>query len=138
MLASLQSNWYFYRWDYCIRGLIDVAAGRQREAITELREVRHSSGHLPSLGRAYEAIGATDSAVAVYERFLIRPDPDSPGWDAVFLIDVLERLGNLYESRGEKRLAAARYALVAEILREADPELQWRARRAHGLAARTM
>jgi tetratricopeptide (TPR) repeat protein len=137
MLASLQSNWYFYRWDYSLRGLIHVAAGRHLEGITELREVRYSSGHLPPLGRAYEAVGATDSAIAVYERFLVQPDPDSPGWDAVFLVHVLERLGDLYVSRGEKTLAAARYGLVAEILRAADPELQWRARRARDLAART-
>ena len=136
MLASLQSNWYVYRWDYCLRGLIHLAAGRHREAIRELRDVRFSSGHLPSLGRAYEAAGATDSAIAVYERFLVQPDPDAPAWDAVFLVHVLERLGDLYASRGETRLAAARYGLVAEVLREADPEFEWRARRAHDRAAR--
>jgi serine/threonine-protein kinase len=136
MLASLQSNWYVYRWDYCLRGLIHLAAGRHADAIRELRDVRFSSGHLPSLGRAYEAAGASDSAIAVYERFLAQPDPDSPAWDAVFLVHVLERLGDLYASRGETRLAAARYQLVAEVLRDADPELAWRARRARDRAAR--
>jgi tetratricopeptide (TPR) repeat protein len=136
MLASLQRNWYVYRWDYCLRGLIHLAAGRHAEAIRELRDVRFSSGHLPSLGRAYEAAGATDSAIAVYERFLVQPDPDAPAWDAVFLVHVLERLGDLYASRGETRLAAARYQLVAEVLRDADPELEWRARRARDRAAR--
>jgi tetratricopeptide (TPR) repeat protein len=135
MLASLQGNWYIYRYDYHIRGLIHVAAGRFSEAITELREMRFSSGHLPPLGRAYEAVGAIDSAIAVYERFLLEPDPDSPLWDAVFLVDVLERLGHLYVSRGEHGLAAARYGLVAEVLREADPELRGRAQRARDLAA---
>jgi DNA-binding SARP family transcriptional activator len=136
MLASLQSNWYIYRWDYYIRGLIHVAAGRHADAIAELREVQFGSGHLPPLGRAYEAVGATDSAIAVYERFLVEPDPDSPAWDAVFLVDVLERLGAIYQSKGENALAAARYGLVAELLREADPELRWRAQRARDLAAR--
>jgi len=135
MLASLQDNWYIYRYDYHIRGLIHVAAGRFSEAITELREMRFSSGHLPPLGRAYEAVGAIDSAIAVYERFLVEPDPDSPLWDAVFLVHVLERLGDLYLSRGESALAAARYDLVAEVLREADPELRGRAQRARDLAA---
>lgn len=136
MLTSLQGNWYIYRWDYYLRGLIDVAAGRHSSAISELREVRFTSGHFPPLGRAYEAVGATDSAIAVYERFLVQPDPDSPAWDAVFLVHVLERLGDLYLSRGENALAAERYGLAAEVLREADPELQWRARRARELAAR--
>ena len=135
MLASLQSNWYIYRYDYHIRGLIHVAAGRFPEAITELREMRFSSGHLPPLARAYEAVGAIDSAIAVYERFLVQPDPDAPLWDAVFLIHVLERLGDLYLSRGEHELAAARYGLVADVLRDADPELQGRAQRARRLAA---
>ena len=135
MLASLQRNWYIYRYDYHIRGLIHVAAGRFSEAITELREMRFSSGHLPPLGRAYEAVGAIDSAIAVYERFLVEPDPDSPLWDAVFLVDVLERLGHLYAARGDHGLAAARYGLVAEVLREADPELRGRAQRARDLAA---
>jgi tetratricopeptide (TPR) repeat protein len=137
MLASLQSNWYIYRWDYYIRGLIHLAAGRFPEAITELRKVHYSSGHLPPLGRAYEAVGAIDSAIAVYERFLVEPDPDSPSWDAVFLVDVLERLGDLYLSKGENGLAAARYGLVAEVLRGADPELRWRAQRARELAEGT-
>jgi DNA-binding SARP family transcriptional activator len=136
MLTSLQSNWYGYRLDYYIRGLIHVAAGRFPEAITELREVHHSSGHLPPLGHAYEAVGAIDSAIVVYERFLVQPDPDSPFWDPVFLVHVLERLGDLYASKGEPGLAAKRYGLVAEVLRGADPELQWRAQRARDLAAR--
>lgn len=136
MLASLQSNWYIYRWDYYLRGLIHVAAGRHSDAIAELREVQFGSGHLPPLGRAYEAVGAADSAIAVYERFLVQQDPDSPAWDPVFLVHVLERLGDLYHSRGENALATARYGLVAELLRDADPELQWRAQRARELAAR--
>jgi DNA-binding SARP family transcriptional activator len=135
MLASLQDNWYFYRIDYNLRGLIYLAAGRYPETITELGQVRYSSGQLPSLGHAYEAVGATDSAIAVYERFLVEPDPDSPAWDAVFLVHVLERLGHLYASKGENGLAAARYGLVAKVLEEADPDLQWRARRARELAA---
>jgi serine/threonine-protein kinase len=135
MLFPLQSNWDHYRLDYTLRGLLHVAAGRFQEAITELREVRHSSSHLPPLGRAYEAIGAIDSAIAVYERFLVEPDPDSPFWDAVFLVHVLERLGALYSLRGENRVAAARYQLVADLLREADPELRGRALRARDRAA---
>ena len=136
MLAVLPGNWYIYRWDYYLRGLLHLAAGRHPQAIAELREVRYASGHLPPLGRAYEAVGATDSAIAVYERFLAQPDPDSPAWDAVFLVHVLERLGELYQAKGESALAAARYGLAAELLRQADPELQWRARRARELAAR--
>jgi len=135
MLASLQRNWYIYRYDYHIRGLIHAAAGRFPEAIAELREMRFSSGHLPPLGRAYEVVGAIDSAIAVYERFLVEPDPDSPLWDAIFLVHVLERLGDLYLSIGENALAAARYGLIAEMLRNADPELQGRAQRARELAA---
>ncbi len=135
LLASLQRNWYIYRFDYHIRGLIHFAAGRFPEAITELREVRFTSGHLPPLARAYEATGAIDSAIAAYERFLVQPDPDAPLWDAVFLIHVLERLGELYLSRGEHELAAARYSLAADVLRDADPELRGRAQRARGLAA---
>jgi len=134
MLASLQGNWYIYRLDHMLRGFIDVAAGRHPAAIAELREVRFSSGHLPPLGRAYEAVGAADSAIAVYERFLMEPDPDSPAWDAMFLVHVLERLGDLYLARGDNALAAARFGLVAELLREADPELQGRARRAREVA----
>ncbi|MEA2761523.1 MAG: hypothetical protein QOD47_807 [Gemmatimonadaceae bacterium] len=135
MLASLQHNWYFYRIDYNLRGLIYLAERRYPEAITGLGQVRYTSGRLPPLGHAYEAIGATDSAIAVYERFLVEPDPDSPAWDAIFLVHVLERLGHLYASKGENGLAAARYELVARVLEEADPELQWRARRARELAA---
>lgn len=138
MLESLQSNWYIYRLDRHIRGLIHEAAGRHHDAIRELRELRHTEGHLPPLGHAYEAIGALDSAVAVYERFLTQPGSEYPAWDAVYLADVLERLGAIYASRGEKLRAAARYGLLADLWREADRELQWRVRRARELAARAL
>lgn len=136
MLQSLQSNWYIYRLDYSIRGLIHHAAGRWDDAIRELRYVQFGSGHLPALGQAYEAVGATDSAVAAYELFLTQQDPDSPAWDAVYLADVLERLGAIHAARGQAALAEERFLLLERIWAEADAELKGRADRARERAAR--
>ena len=136
MLESLQPNWYIYRLDYSIRGLIHHAAGRWEDAIHELQYVQFGSAHLPALGHAYEAVGAIDSAVAVYERFLTTPDPDSPLWDAVYLAHVLERLGSIHAARGQSALAERYLGLLARIWSEADSALRGRAESAREGAAR--
>jgi tetratricopeptide (TPR) repeat protein len=125
-----------YRLDNLVRGYIAAAAGRHEKAIGELRRFRYLAAHLPPLGRAYEAVGAADSAIAAYERFLDMRDAHYPAWHAVHLPEVLERLGALYSARGDSARAAERYQTLAHLWRDADPELRWRADRARSLALR--
>jgi DNA-binding SARP family transcriptional activator/Tfp pilus assembly protein PilF len=115
------------------RGEILLAEGRPREAAEQFR-VAHETGclicTLPQLGRAYEAAGQPDSAIADYERYLRTPFFYRIFYDAEWRAPVLERLGQLYEARGEHARAAEHYAQFIELWQAADPELQPRVREA--------
>jgi eukaryotic-like serine/threonine-protein kinase len=78
----------------------------------------------PGVGLAYEAMGKTDSAIAVYEHFVTTPTDSRWNSDAVHLPWILRRLGELYESKGDPAKAASRYARFLELWERADPALQ--------------
>ncbi len=103
------------------------AAGRPADAVAALRAPPQRGTEfwlLPELGAAYDGAGQPDSAIAVYERFLIarwlrRIDAD--GWQRPC---ILFRLDELYEQRGDQARAADYYSQFAELWRGADPDLQ--------------
>jgi tetratricopeptide (TPR) repeat protein len=79
---------------------------------------------MPTLGRAYDAAGNRDSAIAIGERYTRTPDVYR------FLVDWLElaaahkRLGGLYEQSGNVESAVEHYNEFVELWKDADPELQ--------------
>ena len=77
------------------------------------------------LGRAYEAAGMSDSAIAVYERFVHAPHT-ALYWDVYYRTDVLERLAALYTERGEIEEADSVYGLLVDQWANADPEVRTR------------
>jgi len=84
-------------------------------------------------GRAHEAAGRPDSAIADYEAYVggvARPETD-----AIFLFDTLERLGRLHEQLGHEAEAATYYERAADLWKDADPELQPRVQRLRERAA---
>lgn len=88
---------------------------------------------LVATARAYEMAGQSDSAIAVYERFLRAPFTLS--WlDAWFRADALERLAALHEERGESLKAGEAYELLLRFWRDADPELRPRLEQARARA----
>jgi tetratricopeptide (TPR) repeat protein len=109
-------------------GLLHLADGRPAEAIREFRLADQGACPiciLPLLGEAYDAAGQTDSVIAVYERYLDTPwltRLTSSDWWA--LARVYERLGGLYELRGDTGKAEAYYGRFVELWEDADPELQ--------------
>ncbi len=110
------------------RGEIALGQGDHDAAIEAFR--RSDTGYcrlcaLPGLGRAYDAAGRADSALAVYERYIALPGPFRL-WtgDAIHRGPVLERLGQLYEERGDLDSAAKYYAMFVELWAAADDELQ--------------
>jgi eukaryotic-like serine/threonine-protein kinase len=114
-------------------GEVALAEGRPLEAAQQFRLARQRSClicMLPQLGRAYEAAGQPDSAVAVYERYLGTSFLFRLHTDAEWRAEVLERLGQLYEARGDYARAAEHYAQFIELWQDADPELQPRVREA--------
>jgi hypothetical protein len=75
-------------------------------------------------------MGQQDSAIAHYEEYLVRPYHWRVFPDASFRADVLERLGDLYEEKGDLEQAAGWYAQLVELWQDADPELRPRVRAA--------
>ncbi len=73
--------------------------------------------------RAFEQLGATDSALATYEALATGKAIDSQGRD-FFLGPALRRLGELYEAKGDREAALTYYGRFVDLWKNADPELQ--------------
>jgi tetratricopeptide (TPR) repeat protein len=123
-----------------VLGEIALAEGHPREAVHQFL-LANSAGcsicTLPHVGRAYEAAAQPDSAIAVYERYIRTPSPGRLTYDAEWLGPVLERLGQLYEARGDHGRAAQYHAEFTALWKDADAELQPRVRAAAGRMAGT-
>jgi tetratricopeptide (TPR) repeat protein len=115
-------------------GDVAFAEGRYTEAISEYRLADRAIPCqicvLGKLGRAYDAAGQPDSAIAVYERYVTLPWLFRHHQDRVWLAFTFERLGALYDDRGDLERAALYYAKFVELWQDADPELQPRVRAA--------
>jgi tetratricopeptide (TPR) repeat protein len=112
---------------HTVQGAIAFAEGRYGEAVDAFR--RSDVGEcvtctLHPLALAYEASGQPDSALSVYEQLLSRPDPIRLFSDQGAGALTLERLGQLYDERGDWEKAAEYYARFVELWKAADPELQ--------------
>lgn len=111
---------------------IHLSEGRPRDAAMKFRaSLRYSGGNAPSqisrdaeIGLAFEQAQMPDSAIAAYEHYL----QATPFFelDAYRLVRILEHVAQLYETRGERRKAREAYTRVAELWKNADPELQLR------------
>jgi len=73
----------------------------------------------------FEALGQPDNVIAQYERWLGRRQLEGRlGADSEQLPAAHERLGQLYDARGDLENAALHYARFVELWSDADPELQ--------------
>jgi tetratricopeptide (TPR) repeat protein len=122
-------------------GHIALAERRWPEVIAKFQAAaRAEPGHpafgLPELGRAYDLMGQTDSAIALYERYLDTPDfyRSGSGTDAIELAGTYRRLGELYEGRGEREKAEVYSSRFVELWKDCDPELRRQVTRARKLA----
>ncbi len=111
------------------RGAVALAERRPEDAIDEFRLVREVVPQcqlcgLVELGRAFDAAGMLDSAVAYYERYLTTPVLFRAGQDNVNVWLVMRRLGELYEQLGDVERALLYYDRFVDLWRDADPELQ--------------
>jgi serine/threonine protein kinase/tetratricopeptide (TPR) repeat protein len=113
-----------YRW---ARGHVALAEADYEGAVSEFRRIETGCllCPLPGLARAYDRAGRTDSALAVYERYVTTPS----FWrlfdlDRFALGPALERLAQLHDERGDPDSAANYYARFVELWSEADPDLQ--------------
>ncbi len=118
-----------------MRGEVLLSEGKPLEAIVELRAgdvtvdgpVSACAICLSAvLGRAFDRAGMSDSAIVWYEHYLETPFPERLGFDqdVATLPNLLRRLGELYDAKGDRARAAEYYGKFVELWRNADPELQ--------------
>jgi tetratricopeptide (TPR) repeat protein len=123
---------YQRRW---VRGIVALAEKHFVDAIGEFQAFAASPRDckpcgLAALGQAYDRAGQLDSAIAVYERYVMTPDLGRLDWvsplndDATQLAPAHKRLGELYELRGDRARAREHYARFVELWRDCDPELK--------------
>jgi tetratricopeptide (TPR) repeat protein len=116
------------------RGELALADGRYEEAIAEFRASDIGeclTCAVPGLIRSYDAASEPDSVMALLERYLATPHIGRLSRvDHAHLGPALERLGKLYDERGDRAKAAEHYARFVELWADADPELQPRVRAA--------
>jgi len=124
-------------------GEIALAENKPTEAIAEFRR----GDALPDgpanecvicifahLGRAFDAAHQSDSATAMYSRFLTTPYVerlDVPLFlefaepvDPIFRANTHRRLAELYEAKGDTAKAVEQYRAFIELWKNADPDLQ--------------
>ena len=107
-----------------VDGMKALHAGRYGEAIDRFLELRRlepgcNTCELYEIGLAHDLAGRADSAIAWYRRDLETPRLQAPARPILF-----ERLGQLYDERGDLENAALYYARFVELWENADPELQ--------------
>ena len=78
----------------------------------------------PELARAYDLSGQPDSAIVVFERYLGTRSLFRSELDAFELAHAYQRLAALHEARADFRRASDYYRLLAQLWRDADPELR--------------
>jgi tetratricopeptide (TPR) repeat protein len=118
---------------HAVLGEIALAEGRPRDAVLEFRHAdRLPDGpiHLSALGlhanvgRAFDQAGSVDSAIASFEHYIETSQLDRLPYDAIYMPHILQRLGALYEAKGDRAKAIRYYERFTELWRTADPELQ--------------
>jgi tetratricopeptide (TPR) repeat protein/tRNA A-37 threonylcarbamoyl transferase component Bud32 len=110
-----------------VMGSVALAERRPQDAINEYRQQEVDECEVcaqASIGRAYDDAGLADSAVAAYERYVGTPYTYRVYADAIWLARTYYRLGELYESRGERAKAAENYAKFVRLWKDADAELR--------------
>ncbi|HEX6941543.1 MAG TPA: protein kinase [Gemmatimonadaceae bacterium] len=74
-------------------------------------------------GRTLEKLGEPDSAIAQYEHFVNGHNTDNENRE-FFLAAALRRLGEMYESKGNRAKALEYFGRFVDLWKNADPEFQ--------------
>ena len=114
-----------------------AALGRYDEAIAAAERARglptdRRDGIDLRLFLAYDLARQVDSALAAGERFLAFTGSQRIQFDAHFRAGILQRLGEMYEAKGNVDKALTHYQAFVDLWKDADPELQPRVRDVRG------
>jgi len=111
-------------------GELAIAENRLTDAAAEFRAQTATRGAwcalcgIPDLGRVYDRMNQPDSAIVIYERYLSTPWIHRLEIDAVWLPRIYQRLGELYEQRGDRAKAMDYYGRFVDLWKDCDPELR--------------
>ena len=110
-----------------VRASVALANGQWAQVVAEGRKAQAGWGcplcFLPMLGLAFDQAQQPDSALAAYQEYATRMIYHDNGQE-FDLPRVLVRLGELYESNGDKAKALEYYGRFVDLWQDADPELQ--------------
>ena len=115
---------------YSAIGAISVAENHLPDAVAAYRARydRDTRGcvscGLFELAQAYDRMGQSDSALAIYERVVATPGAGRVYDDAYRLAPTYKRLGELYETKGDRAKATDSYSRFVDLWKNADAELQ--------------
>jgi len=115
------------------RGSVEAAEGDLEAGVLHMRRGDEGACVIcaPSdLALAYDRAAVPDSAIAYYERYLEAGSLFRQGHDAALRGMALERLGQMYDEKGDLENAAKYYAMFTELWADADEVLQPRVRAA--------
>jgi len=113
---------------HAANGMLALAQGRPADAIAAFRTYRERQGwcascYLFEIGLAFDALQQPDSALATYQALTTAVQPGPEGRQLTLPLSY-RRLGELYETRGDKERALEWYGKFVETWRGADPDLQ--------------
>ena len=117
--------------------MVAFAHGRWEESLARLQEadrLRLPGTHILTSARfvAFDRLGRADSAIATGEAFVSGTHFDRIGQDAIYLAGIRQRLGEMYEEKGNVDKALTHYQAFVDLWKDADPELQPRVRDVRG------
>jgi tetratricopeptide (TPR) repeat protein len=118
-----------------LEGYVALAEQKYPEALRLLRAGAVAEDGAPiecrgcvrfGLGQAFDLAGQPDSAITYYEALLVLPPTErlTQGFEGARLAQVRKRLGELYDSKGDRGKAMQYYAEFVEQWKDADAELQ--------------
>jgi hypothetical protein len=121
-------------------GWIAMAEGHYAEAVASFEQSRLDNPcivcNLFEIGAAYGKLSQPDSARVYYERYLTNGDLNRIYVDVDHLAAAYQRLGEIYETKGDRKRAIEYYLKLTDLWKDADPELQPIVKGAHQRIAR--
>ncbi len=116
-------------------GQLALARGDGTTALARFRAARRFWLHCWACtaldqGAAFEQMGQKDSVLVAYEQVATTPSFYEDAQELLHLPLAYERLGELYEGKGDRQKALEYYGKFAELWKNADAELQPRVQQA--------
>ena len=120
-------------WEAFDDAMLAFARGRFAESFTSLQQSdRLNLPRTDILGRMHflvlDRLQNADSAIVAGEDYVGGTHPARLGQDALFLAGIRQRLGEMYEAKGDLPKALEHYTAFADLWKDADAELQPRVR----------